>query len=149
MNRRGYSAIGLYGPKTAENVGSTLRAAHCYGASLVVVHGDRFGAGHPANTPKAHRHVPFIQTDDIWSMVPYDCVPVAIEIEEGASPIQEFKHPERAFYIFGPEDGSIPIAISQKCKHRVYVPTRDCMNLAATVNVVLFDRMMKRQEYLR
>ncbi len=27
--------------------------------------------------------------------------------------------------------------------HVVYVPTRHCMNLAATVNVVLYDRLSK------
>jgi tRNA(Leu) C34 or U34 (ribose-2'-O)-methylase TrmL len=28
----------------------------------------------------------------------------------------------------------------------IYIPTRYCMNLAATVNVVLYDRMAKRGE---
>ena len=30
-----------------------------------------------------------------------------------------------------------------KAHHVVYVPTHGCMNLAATVNVVLYDRMAK------
>lgn len=149
MSKRGYSAIGLYSPKTGSNVGSVLRAAHCYGSAIVVVSGQRFGATAPTNTMKAHRHMPFIQCDDLWPYIPYDCIPVAVELEPGAMPIQNFVHPERAFYILGPEDGSIPKAVSEKCKYRVYIPTRDCMNLAATANVILFDRMMKRKEYLR
>ena len=32
---RGYAAIGLFNPKTALNVGSVMRAAACYGASMV------------------------------------------------------------------------------------------------------------------
>ncbi|GAF89366.1 unnamed protein product, partial [marine sediment metagenome] len=31
------------------------------------------------------------------------------------------------------------------CKHTIYIPTAYCMNLSATVNVVLYDRMNKRR----
>jgi tRNA(Leu) C34 or U34 (ribose-2'-O)-methylase TrmL len=30
------------------------------------------------------------------------------------------------------------------CRDRVYVPTRRCLNLAAAVNIVLYDRFVKR-----
>lgn len=144
---RGYSAIGLCRPKTPANVGSVLRAADCYRAALVVMDGNRFPATVPTNTTQAHRRIPFLRVDDVMDACPYDCIPVVVELEPGATPIQDFKHPERAFYILGPEDGSVPKAISERCQHHVYVPTNGCMNLAATANVVLFDRMMKRKEY--
>ena len=144
---RGYSAIGLCRPKTPANLGSVLRAAHCFRAALVVSSGQRFPATVGTNTPQAHRHIPYLQVDDLMDAVPYDCIPVVVELEPGATPIQEFKHPERAFYILGPEDGSVPKEISSRCPLHVYVPTRGCMNLAATANVILFDRMMKRKEF--
>ena len=46
-------------------------------------------------------------------------------------------------YIFGPEDGSISQALIDFADDVVYVPTIGCMNLAATVNVVLYDRLAK------
>ena len=52
-------------------------------------------------------------------------------------------HPEQAIYIFGPEDGSIPQALIDSADHVVYIPTIGCMNLAATVNVLLYDRLAK------
>lgn len=52
-------------------------------------------------------------------------------------------HPDRALYIFGPEDGSLDKEIRDWCEDVVYIPTTGCMNLAATVNVVLYDRMAK------
>jgi tRNA(Leu) C34 or U34 (ribose-2'-O)-methylase TrmL len=146
---RGFSVIALCDPKTESNVGSVLRAAHCYGASMVVTHGARLRPDAPTNTPKAHRHIPFMRVDNIMDHIPYGCVPVVVELEPGSTPIQDFPHPERAFYILGPEDGSVPSKISQACKHHVYIPTNGCMNLAATANVILFDRMMKRKEYRR
>jgi len=46
-------------------------------------------------------------------------------------------------YIFGPEDGTISQAVIDRADAVVYVPTIGCMNLAATVNVVLYDRLAK------
>ena len=59
------------------------------------------------------------------------------EALQAARPLPEYTHPDRAFYIFGPEDGSLDKRIRAWCEDVVYVPTNGCMNLAATVNVVL------------
>jgi tRNA(Leu) C34 or U34 (ribose-2'-O)-methylase TrmL len=71
-------------------------------------------------------------------------VPVAVDLIEGATSLVEFKHPERAFYIFGAEDQTLGRRVLDWCKNVVYVPTDRCMNLAATVNVVLYDRLAKQ-----
>lgn len=68
---------------------------------------------------------------------------VAVELVEGATPLPHFIHPKNALYIFGPEDGSIEQEIVDQCDHVVYIPTVGCMNLAATVNVLLYDRLAK------
>ena len=75
----------------------------------------------------------------------YDCVPVAVDILPGARCLTTYVHPERAFYIFGPEDGTLGEVITKWCRDVVYVPTAFCMNLAAAVNVVLYDRMAKME----
>ncbi len=143
--QRGYAAVGLHMPKTPANVGSVLRAAGCYGAALVAVSGHRYKrAG--TDTQASYRHMPLIQTDDLHGVVPFDCVPVAVDLIEGAIPLQKYNHPERAFYVFGPEDGTLGKAITGWCRDVVYIPTTHCMNLAATVNVVLYDRMAKRMK---
>jgi tRNA(Leu) C34 or U34 (ribose-2'-O)-methylase TrmL len=46
-------------------------------------------------------------------------------------------------YVFGPEDGTISQAVIDKADAVVYIPTNGCMNLAATVNVLLYDRLAK------
>lgn len=141
---RGYAAIGLHMPKTRANVGSVLRAAGCYGAAMVAATGQRYQRA-PTDTQASYRHLPLIPTDDLHSVVPYDCVPVAVDLIEGARPLQGYTHPERAFYIFGPEDGTLGKAVTSWCRDVIYIPTAHCMNLAATVNVVLYDRMLKRE----
>lgn len=139
---RGYACVGLDNPKTPANVGSVLRAAHVYGAGLVVVSGRRFHKS-CTDTTKAWRHMPLLEAEDVFDAIPYDCVPVAVDLVEGATPLPRYRHPERAFYIFGAEDATLGKRILDRCRDKIVVPTKFCMNLAATVNVILYDRMAK------
>jgi tRNA(Leu) C34 or U34 (ribose-2'-O)-methylase TrmL len=138
---RGYAAIGLVGPKIEANVGGAMRAATCYGASLILLEAPRF-VHRSTNVTKAQRHIPMI-VGDICDHRPHDCPMIAIEIVDGARSLPAFTHPERALYVFGPEDGSIPRRLLDRAQHIISIPTDYCMNLAATVNVVLYDRMAK------
>lgn len=140
---RGFAAIGLLRPKTPANIGGAMRAAHIYGAAMVAVQGERTPVTSCIDTTKAWRSVPVLRADDLFSLCPYDCVPIAVDLVEGAHPLPNFVHPQRAFYIFGPEDGTLGRATLDRCAVRLMVPTRYCMNLAATVNVILYDRMAK------
>jgi tRNA(Leu) C34 or U34 (ribose-2'-O)-methylase TrmL len=144
---RGFAAIALVNPKCKENVGSALRAAGCYDASLVVIGGnrpDRFMGRINTDTQKSYRHIPTLRVEDVFDALPYDCIPVAVDLLPNAKSLVNFVHPERAFYIFGPEDGTLGRHVTDRCKWAVQVPTTYCMNLAATVNVILYDRAAKR-----
>lgn len=140
---RGYACIAADSPKDMNNFGGLLRAAHCYGAAMVVLGNDRYKQS-CADTTKAHRHIPFLRVKDVFDALPFDCVPVAVDLIDGAKPLHEYQHPESAFYIFGPEDGTLGERITSRCRDVIYIPTQYCMNLAATVNVVLYDRLAKQ-----
>lgn len=140
---RGFAAIGLHSPRDSINVGSVLRAASCYGAAMVAVTGARYRRS--CTDPGAsHKHIPLLTCDDLSYVIPHGAVPVAVEILPGALSLPDYEHPESAFYVFGPEDGSLGSKVVGWCRDVIYVPTRHCMNLAATVNVVLYDRNAKR-----
>lgn len=142
---RGFASIGLHNPKDIANVGGVLRAAHCYGASMVAISGERIKGDaikHATNTTQAHKHMPTMR-GDLRSLIPYGAVPVAVDLVDDAAALPDFQHPVSAFYIFGPEDGTLGKAVLDWCPYRVMVPTSFCMNLAATVNVVLYDRLAK------
>jgi tRNA(Leu) C34 or U34 (ribose-2'-O)-methylase TrmL len=138
---RGYAAIGLYAPKFDANVGGALRAAQCYGAALLVVEGPRTRRVATDTTATA-RHIPTLY-GGLLAHIPEGCVPVAVEIGPDTRPLPSYAHPESAYYLFGPEDGSLPDAVVRACRDRVSIPTHYCMNLASTVNVVLYDRLAK------
>lgn len=137
--------LGLVNPKSPENVGMVMRAAGCYEASKIFYTGTRFDRARQffTDTKNSHEKIPLKNTEDLISVVPEGAKIVAIELVEGATPLMYFQHPEQAFYIFGPEDGSLSQSILDACDHVVYIPTIGCMNLAATVNVVLYDRLTK------
>lgn len=139
---RGYCGIGLDNPKSNLNVGSVMRAAGVYGASFVAASGGRW-ASDKTDTMKHYRHIPLMRPTDLFELMPYDCIPVAVDLIDGAISLPEYEHPERAFYIFGAEDATLGQRITGRCRDIVYIPTSGCMNLAATVNVVLYDRLMK------
>jgi len=151
MGHRGYAAIGLHHPKTAWNVGAVIRAAMCYDASTICISGDRIGSRqikHAANTTKGHRHIPVFR-GELRDLIPYGAVPVAVDLVDDATPLPDFQHPHSAFYVFGPEDGTLGKQVLDWCPMRVMVPTRQCMNLAATVNVILYDRLAKQHAKVR
>jgi len=139
---RGYSAIGLYHPKTPANVGSAMRGAYAFSSKLFLIQGKRYKKS-CTDTPQGWKHIPLIETDNLFDAIPYSCVPVGVDLIEGARPLQSYIHPERAVYIFGPEDGTLPPSIYSKCRDIISIPTTICLNLAATVNIVLYDRLVK------
>lgn len=143
VKKRGFSVIGLSNPKFSNNIGSVLRACSAFDVSMLAVSGTRYKRS-VTDTPKAWKHMPFLQVDDLHNVIPYDCVPVAVDLVPNAQNIINYKHPERAMYIFGPEDGTLGSNILSWCKDVIYVPTNICMNLAATVHVILYDRLLKQ-----
>jgi tRNA(Leu) C34 or U34 (ribose-2'-O)-methylase TrmL len=141
---RGYAAIGLERPKCEANMGGVLRAAQVYGASSIFYTGRKY-RNTRTDTMKAIRHLPLVLAGELRDVIPHGAVPVAVDLLEDAQSIVDYVHPQAAFYIFGPEDGTLGRAITDWCRDKIYVPTFRCMNLAATVNVVLYDRIAKQQ----
>jgi len=143
----GFSCIGLINPKSPENVGAIMRAAGCYGAASVFYTGTRYDRAKQfvTDTKRVSDHIPLIGVDRLQDVLPMGCIPVAIEMVEGAVPLPRYRHPRRAFYIFGSEDEQLAKTreIREWCRDVVYIPTVGCMNLAASVNVVLYDRLAK------
>lgn len=145
------ATIGLVNPKSPDNVGSVMRAVANYQAERIYFTGTRYprALSHQTRALDTHRKVSkgvdVSKVDSLLNCVPQQHKIVCVELVVGAISLPEYEHPEKAFYIFGPEDGSIDQDIIDHADDVVYVPTIGCMNLAATVNVVLYDRLAKQQ----
>jgi tRNA(Leu) C34 or U34 (ribose-2'-O)-methylase TrmL len=141
------AAIGLCNPKSPANVGSVLRAAGCYGVEKIYYTGTRFtlASKYQADTQRMSDKVRITAVESFIPLAEAHLHLVCIELVEGAMPLPEFEHPDNALYIFGPEDGSVPQSVVDAADAVVYIPTIGCMNLAATVNVLLYDRLAKQK----
>lgn len=146
---RGFASVGLVRPKDHHNVGAILRAAYCFDVSLIAIEGDRTAIRSHVDTPKAWRHIPVLRNDDLSVLIPYDAVPIAVDLVDDAENLVDFVHPERAFYVFGPEDGTLGRNHLSFCHKRVMLPTKTCLNLASCVGIVLYDRMLKQERKLK
>ncbi|WP_290704703.1 RNA methyltransferase [Amphritea sp.] len=150
MESEGSAAIALCNPKSPSNVGAVMRAAGCYGATAIYYTGTRFehAAKYHLDTKNVNQKIPLTSVESFVELADKHQKLVCVELAEGAIPLPEFNHPDNALYIFGPEDGSIEQSIVNMADAVVYVPTVGCMNLAATVNVLLYDRMAKQEQVI-
>jgi len=139
------ASIGLINPKGPTNVGAVLRSADCFRADAIFYTGTRYAnaAKFHTDTQGASKRVSLTGVDSLIDAVSEETKIVCVELVEGATSLPEFEHPENAFYIFGAEDGSIPQKVIDQADEVVYIPTVGCLNLAQTVNIVLYDRTAK------
>jgi tRNA(Leu) C34 or U34 (ribose-2'-O)-methylase TrmL len=143
------TCIGLLNPKSPDNVASVLRAAGNYRVNNVFYTGTRYPRAAKLNpctvdmSRKVSKDIAIAGVEHLIDDTPDNLDIVCIEFAENAIALPVYKHPHDALYVFGPEDGTISQNIIDRADAVVYVPTVGCMNLAATVNVVLYDRLAK------
>jgi tRNA(Leu) C34 or U34 (ribose-2'-O)-methylase TrmL len=147
-------AVALIDPKYPHNVGAALRACSCWGVGQLWWTGKRVAPNVPRGERlpreermKGFRDVETVRDDRVFDRFESGAVtPVAVELRPQSESLVSFEHPEDALYVFGPEDGSLPKTVRLLCHRFVVIPTHHCLNLAAAVNVVLYDRRFKRQQ---
>jgi len=146
-------SIILINPKHGRNVAVALRAASCYGAHQVWFTGNRveLEVEQKKRLPREERMKGYKDVDIIQYEYPFErfergVVPVAVEVRKNSETLFDFEHPDRAVYVFGPEDGSIPPHLLQHCHRFVVIPTRHCLNLATAVSTILYDRALKHYQ---
>lgn len=144
-------AIALCNPKYPHNVGAAKRACSCFGIKQLWYSGDRVpiegNAGY--RLPREERmrgyaDVELRNFDYFFEQFDRGVTPVAVELRQNSELLPQFVHPEKALYVFGPEDGSIDQVMLRHCHRFVVIPTAHCVNLSAAIYLILYDRMMKR-----
>lgn len=143
-------AVYLHNPKYPHNLGQVVRACSCFGVGQVWWSGDRIakkieGLGRLPREERlrGYEDVRLLQSARALDAFPTEVVPVALEFKPSSERLPEFVHPEKAVYVFGPEDGSLDRGILSRCHRFVFIPTKHCVNLSAAVYMVLYDRMVK------
>jgi len=142
---RGYFGIVLDRPCKSANYGTVLRTCYNFGAQFIGLIGHRYQR-QCSDTVASYRHIPtyeFTSAEDFLTHRPYGSLLIGVEIDPTARDLAGFIHPERATYVFGPEDGGLSQTIKQRCQFLVQIQTNYCLNLAVTTGIVMYDRMIK------
>lgn len=140
-----YFGIGVFRPKTEENVGSLWRTAFVLGAQFIFVIDSKYRKK-SSDVLKVWSRIPLFQFQTIEAFletVPYSCKVIGVEMDEKAIPIQNFVHPERAVYLLGSEDHGLTKELKNKCHEMVQLPGESSLNVAAAGSIVIFDRINK------
>ena len=145
-------AVVLVNPNFTHNVGAALRGCSCFDAkqlwwtgSRVKIQPEKGERLAREERMKGYKKVEWFNNDRPFDYFDSNITPVVVELLKTSEPLTTFVHPENAVYIFGPEDGDVPVSFRTLAHRFVFIPSRHCLNLSAAVNVVLADRMMKRQ----
>jgi len=142
-NRRGHYGIAMLTPSHKENISGVARATGCFDADYMAVVGRDYddhaaGVGHDRHTPIWQ----FKHTVDFLGSLPYDTQVVAIDVDEDATPLSEYHHPERAIYVLGEEGPGFENHqdVLDRADDTVYIESEYCMNVAVAGNMILRDR---------
>jgi tRNA(Leu) C34 or U34 (ribose-2'-O)-methylase TrmL len=97
----------------------------------------------PSDTTQAARHLPLYEDGDckdFTARLPKDAELVFIEQHDELS-ITGFEHPERAVYVLGAEDSSIPTEIMAG-QVVIHIDTPMCLNVVVAGSLVIFHRTL-------
>lgn len=144
MKTRGYFGIGIFHPKTEENIGTLWRSAYQMGAAFVFVIGKRYKK-QSSDTYASYRHIPLYEYKnykDFRENIPYGCQQIGIEFCEKSRPIKDFTHPQQAVYILGSEDGGLSNEVIEDCQHILELPSvrTPSYNVAVAGSLVMYER---------
>ena len=139
---KGFCGIGVYMPKTKENMGTLIRSAKMFNADFVFMIGERYVSQHSA--VKLDSKIPIFYFKDFKTFC--ECMPpiekfTCIELTDGSKKLSEYKHKEKGIYILGSEDGGLPKEIleSERCEF-IEIEGNSSLNVAVAGSIVLYHR---------
>lgn len=138
-----YFEIGIYYPKSADNVGTLWRTAYQLGAAGVFTIGKRYK--NQASDPfKVPRHIPLRNYPDFDAFLENRPLgSLLIAVEENGTLLSHFDHPPQAIYLLGAENFGLPKSVLDKCQAIVSLEAmiKPSFNVAVTGSIVMYDRV--------
>ena len=148
---RGYFEVGIYHPKSEQNIGTLWRSAYQLGAAGLFVIGRRYRR-QPSDTYNAVLHTPlreYLTLDEMLAHRPVHAVLVGVEM--GRTPLRTFIHPAQAIYLLGAEDHGLPPEILSRCNQVVSLESvgQASYNVAVAGSIVLYHRTFLQSGLVR
>ncbi len=150
FTKEGYCGIGILQNKNVINMGLLLRTAAIYGNDFIFTIGGEPYSYQKADVTRSHLNIPtfhFETFDAFKSSIHPNCKIVAVEMTKKAKYLHEYSHPERCAYVLGSEDKGIPEHLIREFNDVVKLPGKVSLNVGIAGSLILYDRLIKRNEY--
>lgn len=139
----GYFEIGVFHPRSSDNIGTLWRSAYQLGAAGI------FTIGRPyrrqtSDTQHTAYEIPlrnYPSFEDFLANRPVGAMLIGVEM--GGQPLTTFSHPERAIYLLGSESEGLPEQIQRQCNALIGLESINypSYNLAVAGSLVLYHRV--------
>lgn len=139
----GYFEIGVFHPRSSDNIGTLWRSAYQLGAASI------FTIGRPyrqqtSDTQHTAYEIPlrnYPTFEDFLANRPVGALLIGVEI--GGQPLSTFVHPERAIYLLGSEAAGLPESVLKQCNAVIGLESVNypSYNLAVAGSLVLYHRV--------
>jgi tRNA(Leu) C34 or U34 (ribose-2'-O)-methylase TrmL len=142
---KGFCGIGVFKPKSKENIGTLIRSAKMFNADFVFMIGERYTS--QCSAVKLDEKIPVFYFKDFASfceaMPPVEKF-TCIELTNNSKPLSSYKHNRKGIYILGSEDNGLPKEIleSDRCEF-IEIEGNSSLNVAVAGSIVLYDRQIK------
>jgi len=140
-----YFGIGIYNPKTEENVWTLIRSAKMFWADFVFMIGKRYKK--QCSDVKLSTKIPVFYFEDLDQF--YTCMPpvekyVAIELVDDSIKLKDYKHPRQWIYLLWSEDCWLPKEVIESNRFDfVEIEWQHSLNVSVAWSIVLYDRYVK------
>lgn len=141
---RGFFGIGVERMSKPMNAGNLFRTAHAFGAGFVFTIDAAYSVKQArSDTSRTPENLPWYVYDKAEELkLPEGCKLVGIELLDDAVVLPSFRHPLRAAYVLGPEQGSLSPELVARCDHVIKIPTSFCVNVGIAGAIVMYDRVL-------
>jgi tRNA G18 (ribose-2'-O)-methylase SpoU len=141
-NNPHFFEIGIYHPKTEENIGTLWRSAYQLGATGIFTIGKSPSRQH-SDTEGVWQHIPyrrFDSFDQFHRTIPFGCQIAGVEI--GGTPLGQVIHPQRCIYLLGSEANGLPQHILNRCHQIISIESvkKASYNVAVAGSLVMYSR---------
>ncbi|MBP6819396.1 RNA methyltransferase [Ferrovibrio sp. MS7] len=141
---RGFFGVGTERMSKPMNAGTLFRTAHAFGAGFVFTIDAAYSVNAArSDTSRTPDNLPWYTYDKPADLkLPQGCKLVGIELLDIAVDLPSFRHPQRAAYVLGPEQGSLSPELVARCDHVIKIPTSFCVNVGVAGAIVMYDRLI-------
>ena len=146
----GFFGIGIVNNVDALNIGSLWRSAYIFGAAFIFTI-DRKYHHQGSDVTSAWARIPLYHYPTIAGLkenLPHSTPLIGVEMNDSATPLPAFQHPDRAIYLLGNEQVGLSASQLSECHKVISLPGHFSLNVAVAGSIVMYDRIAKTPQPL-